>query len=333
MGPEDLHRILADLNLTFDDPRLIVGATDDAGVYAINDDTWLVQTVDFFTPIVDDAYSYGQVAAANSLSDVFAMGGTPITAMALAAFPVEDLPASILHDIMQGGLDKVREAGAVLIGGHTIDDPIPKYGLAVTGVVPAHQIWTKEGAKPGDVLYLTKPIGTGILAKATKDGLIDADVERSMVAWMAQLNQAAAQAVRAVSGIRSVTDITGFGLLGHGLEMAKASGVRLVIDASRVPVHPTTFAHAKDGEVPGGSWDNMRHVAGELDVVEPLTEGEIVVYADGVTSGGLLISCDRQRSAELEAQFAAEDVQFWQIGEVLAEGGHALTLIGRPQQH
>ncbi len=333
MGPEDLHRILAGLNLSFDEPRLIVGATDDAGVYAIDDDTWLVQTVDFFTPIVDDAYSYGQVAAANSLSDVFAMGARPITAMALAAFPIEDLPTSILHDIMQGGLDKVREAGAVLLGGHTIDDPIPKYGLSVTGVVPAHQIWTKEGAKPGDQLYLTKPIGTGILAKATKDGLIDAEVEQSMVAWMAQLNQGAARAARAVPEIRSVTDITGFGLLGHGLEMATASGVRLVIDAGRVPIHPTTFAHAKAGEVPGGSWDNMRHVAPELDVVETMTDGEIVVYADGVTSGGLLISCPRERSAELEAQFAAEDVQFWQIGEVMAEGGHRLTLTGRSEQN
>ncbi len=330
MGPEDLQGILSGLDLAFDDPRLIVGATDDAGVYAVSNDTWLVQTVDFFTPIVDDAYAYGQVAAANSLSDIFAMGGTPITAMALAAFPIEDLPVAILHDIMRGGLDKVREAGAVLVGGHTIDDPIPKYGLAVTGVVPAGQIWTKEGARPGDLLYLTKPIGTGILAKATKDGVIDHQVEASMVAWMAQLNRAAAQAVRSVGTIRSVTDVTGFGLLGHALEMARASGVTLEIEASRVPVHPTAFRQAKAGEVPGGTWDNVRYVEKDLDVVEALSESELAVYADGVTSGGLLISCRPELSAELESHFAAEDVQFWPIGRVVAESGHHLVLGGRP---
>ena len=240
MGPGDLTQVLAPLPATAD-PRLLVGREtfDDAGVFRIADDLALVQTVDFFAPIVDDPYTFGRVAAANALSDVYAMGGTPLTALNIAAFPTDQMPLSVLTDVLRGGHDAVHEAGAIIVGGHTIVDAELKYGLAVTGRVDPRAILTNAGARPGDRLVLTKPLGNGIVATAIKRGLLDPDAsaiaEREMVHYMVQLNREAAAAAVDL-GVRCATDITGFGLLGHASHIARASGVTLRIRVSAVPI-------------------------------------------------------------------------------------------------
>lgn len=291
----------------------------------------MVQTVDFFTPVVDRPYDFGQVAAANSLSDIYAMGGRPLTALNLAAFPVEELDGEILMEILRGGADKVKEAGAVIVGGHTIDDDVPKYGLAVTGIVRPGAHWTKGGARPGDVLYLTKPIGTGILVKATKDGLIQKAVEDALIGWMSLLNRGAAQAMADLAGIHAVTDVTGFGLLGHGLEMAVASSATLVFDAHKTPIlHPSVLEHVRQGTLPGAARDNLAHVRGDLLVGAGVPEEMLLIHADPVTSGGLLVSVAGQDQAALERAFQNSEVSFWEIGRVEAFAGKHLRLEGGP---
>ncbi len=240
MGPGDLTQVLASLPAT-SDPRLLVGREtfDDAGVFRLADDLALVQTVDFFAPIVDDPYSFGRVAAANALSDVYAMGGTPLTALNIAAFPTDQMPLSILTDVLRGGHDAVHEAGAVVVGGHTIIDVELKFGLAVTGRVDPRVMLTNAGARPGDRLVLTKPIGTGIVATAIKRGALEGAAlnaaEREMIETMVRLNRDAASAAVAV-GVRCATDVTGFGLLGHASHIARASHVSLHIQSSAVPL-------------------------------------------------------------------------------------------------
>ncbi|MBI2265203.1 MAG: selenide, water dikinase SelD, partial [Armatimonadetes bacterium] len=236
MGLADLSRVLESLPFA-PDPRVVVGLHpgDDAGVFQLTPDLLIVQTVDFFPPVLDDPYGYGQVAAANSLSDVYAMGGTPVTALNIVAFPIKDLGISVLTEILRGGSDKVTEAGAALLGGHTVTDKEPKYGLAVTGVVEKHRLVTNAGASPGDLLILTKPIGTGIATTAIKQQLATDDLIGRVTEIMASLNKAAA-VLMADWQVRACTDITGFGLLGHALEMAQASNVTLEIDAASVPL-------------------------------------------------------------------------------------------------
>lgn len=278
-------------------------APDDAGVYRLSDDVALVQTVDFFTPIVDDPYAFGQIAAANALSDVYAMGGRPLTALNIVGFPISKLPAQVLADILRGGADKVREAGAVIVGGHSVDDAEPKYGLAVLGIVHPARLLTKGGARPSDVLVLTKPIGIGVVTTAIKRGLASREVAEEAVGVMSRLNNVTDVLHKA--GVRGATDITGFGLLGHALEMAREGGVALRIRAGHVPVLPAALSYAEQDVFPGGSRANRRHVEPWVSFDDAVPERDRMILCDAVTSGGLLIACPRDRVDRLLEDLAA----------------------------
>jgi len=271
---------------------------DDAGVYRINDEMALIQTLDFFTPVVDDPYIYGQIAAANSLSDVYAMGGRPLTAMNIICFPTAILDLSVLAEILKGGADKVREAGAVLVGGHSVEDNEPKYGLAVTGIVHPERVLTNAGARPGDALVLTKPLGIGILTTAIKGELASSEEIAMAVEVMGALNKEAAE-VMAEVGVNSCTDITGFGLLGHASEMAGASGVSMTLFASRVPVLKPAYGYVAMGIVPAGTRGNLKYVTRFVDFEPEVTDSDRLILADAITSGGLLISVPQDRCGML----------------------------------
>jgi selenide,water dikinase len=272
-------------------PDLLVGleAPDDAGVYRLTPELALIQTVDFFTPIVNDPYEYGAIAAANALSDVYAMGGRPLTALNIACFPLKTTPADTLKAILRGGLDKVHEAGALLVGGHSVEDPELKYGLAVTGVVHPEHILTKGGALPGDRLILTKPLGTGIIATALKGRLASPAAEAAMIKVMRELNRAAAEALSGLE-VHAVTDITGFGLLGHALELAGASRVELTLKAGAVPVLSFAREYAALGLVPAGSHANRRFCEKHLFVDPRVGQIDVDLLSDAQTSGGLFIA-------------------------------------------
>jgi len=272
-------------------PDLLVGLeqADDAGVYRLSPELALIQTVDFFTPIVNDPYKFGQIAAANALSDVYAMGGRPLTALNIACFPLRTTPPEVLKDILRGGMDKVHEAGALLVGGHSVEDPELKYGLAVTGVVHPDKVFTKAGAQVGDVLILTKPLGTGIIATALKGRLASKEAEAAAIEVMSRLNRAAAEALERLL-VHAVTDITGFGLLGHGMEMAAASKVELTIYASRAPVLSWAREYAAMGLIPGGSKANLRFCEKHLHVDPGVSPVDVDLLSDAQTSGGLLIA-------------------------------------------
>ncbi len=302
------------------DPNLIVGASgyDDAGVYRLNDDSALIQTVDFFTPIVDDPYNFGQIAAANSLSDVYAMGGRPILAMNIVCFPINDLDKEILKEILAGGLDKIREAGALLVGGHSVEDAETKYGLSVTGVVHPDQVMLNSGARPGDRLLLTKPIGTGILSTAIKGGLADEELEKEITACMACLNKAGGEAM--VGLAHGATDITGFGLLGHAQEMASASKVAIHLDLAAIPLLPQTVDFANMGIIPEGGHKNLNFYRKCLK--SSLAQGDAMelILADPQTSGGLLIAASEENIREIQHKIAASGYPYGTaiIGEVVA---------------
>ena len=289
MGPGDLSAALAPLPRE-SDPRVLVGREtfDDAGVFRLSDDLALVQTVDFFAPIVDDPYRFGRVAAANALSDVYAMGGTPLTAMNVVAFPEGTLPLSVLTEILRGGQDAVHEAGARLVGGHTVTDPELKYGLSVTGTVHPDRVLSNAGARAGDLLVLTKPIGTGILATAGKRGLLAAEHAERLYETMAALNAAASAAAVAV-GARCATDVTGFGLLGHARHIARASEVRLVINVDSVPVLPGAREALAAGCATGGAQRNDAWVADDVDWADVGPDARALL-TDPQTSGGLLVA-------------------------------------------
>jgi selenide,water dikinase len=296
----DLAQVLRQLPAQ-DDPDLLAGdnPADDAAVYRLTPDVAVVQSVDFFTPVVDDPYEFGRIAAANSLSDIYAVGGTPRIALNIAAFPVKTLPLEILGDILRGGADVAREAGVTIIGGHTIDDDEPKYGLAVTGTVDPARMITPRGAGPGDVLVLTKPIGTGTISTAIKSGLARAEDVWHAARWMETLNSAASDAMRKVA-VTAATDVTGFGLLGHLTDMCRASGVSATVYADRVPFLPFALEYIRSGSVPGGTVTN-------LEAVEPaarwrdVPEDMRLLLADPQTSGGLLISVPPDRVASFKA--------------------------------
>jgi selenide,water dikinase len=322
LGPGDLTNALAALPRA-PDPRLLVGLDtfDDAGVFAVSDDLALVQTVDFFAPIVDDPYSFGQIAAANALSDVYAMGGEPLTALNIVGFPTDRLPMEVLAEILRGADEKIREAGAVVVGGHSVIDEEVKFGLAVTGRVDPRAMFTNAAAKPGDRLILTKPIGTGLLATAAKRGDLGASDERLLIDTMATLNRRASRAARDV-GVRCATDITGFGLLGHASHIARASGATLVVRAAAVPVLPGARDAAAHGVRTGGGQRNREYL-------EPLVDwghtGEVdrELLVDPQTSGGLLVSLPASRVAEyLSAVPGAVE-----IGQVVAPRNHALAVV------
>jgi selenide,water dikinase len=272
-------------------PNVLVGVTtsDDAGVYRLTSDLALVQTVDFFTPIVDDPYDFGRIAAANALSDVYAMGGTPITALNIAAFPIDDLDATILRRILEGGAAVAAEAGVAIIGGHTIKDDEPKYGLAVTGTIHPDRIVTNAGALPGDVVVLTKPLGTGILTTARKRDAIDDAALGPAILEMTRLNAAARDAMLA-HGAHAATDITGFGLVGHAVEMARASHVGIEIDAAQVPLLPGVIALIERDIIPGGTEENLVHHSSFTSYADYVVEPLRIALSDAMTSGGLLIA-------------------------------------------
>ncbi len=273
---------------------------DDAGVYRLTDDLAIVQTVDFFTPIVDDPYTFGQIAAANALSDVYAMGGRPLTAMNIVCFPSRDMDIEVLREILRGGIDKLREAGAVLVGGHSVDDTELKYGLAVTGTVHPGKVLTKAGARPGDALILTKPIGTGIINTAVKGGLADEEAAGAAARSMAALNKAAAGVMLEV-GANACTDITGFGLLGHACEMVQGSPVGLRVRSAAVPLLPRTLEMVRMGMVPGGTRRNREFRAGMVDAAG-VDEMVLDILFDPQTSGGLLMAVDAGRAGAMLAR-------------------------------
>ncbi len=279
------------------DDRLIVGAEtcDDAGVYRLNDDTAIIQTLDFFTPIVDDPYNFGQITAANALSDVYAMGGTPLLAMNILACPIATMEAAVIRKVIQGGLSKVEEAGALLVGGHSIEDNELKYGLSVTGLVHPEQVLLNSGAKPGDRLILTKPLGTGILSTAIKANLADTKVEQQITHIMATLNRIPADAMRAVQdsgySVHACTDITGFGLLGHLHEMAAASKVNVELSRKNTPLISGCIDFINMGIIPKGAYTNRSFYSRFLHTSTNGNDDSMeIAISDPQTSGGLLIA-------------------------------------------
>jgi selenide, water dikinase len=301
------------------DPNLIVGLerADDAGVYRLTDDVAIVQTVDFFTPIVDDPYAFGQIAVANALSDVYAMGGKPLTAMNIVCFPSKTLDISVLKEILRGGLDKLHEAGVVLVGGHSVDDPELKYGLSVTGTVHPKKVLTKGGAKPGDQLILTKPIGTGIINTAVKGRMAGEQVIEKVVQSMAALNKPACEAMLDI-GVNACTDITGFGLLGHACEMIEDSEIGFKIRSVSVPVFAETMALARMGMVPAGTYRNKEF---RSKMVDAAGIGDVMldILFDPQTSGGLFISVGPDKAGLLLAKLKEAGVTDAAIiGEVVS---------------
>ncbi|MGH9460438.1 MAG: selenide, water dikinase SelD [Vicinamibacteria bacterium] len=306
LSPQDLERVLKALPGPTD-PNVLVDArtADDAAVYRLNGELAIVQSVDFFTPIVDDPSDFGAISAANSLSDLYAMGARPLFALNIAGFPANRLPIEVLERILLGAVDVAREAGVSIIGGHTIEDAEPKFGLAVTGLVHPERILTNAGAQAGDILILTKPIGTGILATAAKKGLTDAETSRRLVAVMRRLNKEASEAAVEV-GVHAVTDVTGFGLLGHLREMAVASGLDAVLEAAAVPI----LDGARDlAELaPGGTLNNLKHASTFVDWDDDIARSDRLLLADAQTSGGLLIAVGRDRATQLLAALAERGV-------------------------
>ncbi len=308
---------------THTDPRLLVGreSFDDAGVFLVRDDLALVQTVDFFAPIVDDPYEFGQIAAANALSDVYAMGGEPLTALAIVGFPVDKLPMSVLTDILRGGQDKVREAGAVLVGGHSIIDEELKFGLSVTGQADPRKLLTNASALPGDVLVLTKPLGTGLLATAGKRGMLAAFGRDALHASMRALNATASRAALA-HDVRCATDITGFGLLGHATHIARASGVTLRFTSAALPELPGARALWDAGIRTGGAERNEAFVA-PLAELTNARAADIALALDPQTSGGLLLAVPPSRVAGYLSAVAGSVV----VGQV-ERRGNAFVVLG-----
>lgn len=327
MGPEDLRHALAALPHGTKPRDLLVGPEtwDDAGVYRLAPNLALVQTVDFITPIVDDPRDFGAIAAANALSDVYAMGGTPTLALSIVCFPSETADPRILRDMLRGGAAKLREAGVTLLGGHSVRDREMKFGFAVTGRVHPGRIVTNAGARAGDVLVLTKPIGTGILATALKRGRLDAPGVRRLTRQMAALNGPAARAMRA-AGVRAATDISGFGLLGHALNIARGSRKTLRIQGASVPLLPGVLELAEEGVFPGGLETNLRYVEPAVAWVDDVPLARRRALADPQTSGGLLLAVPPRRVRALLGRLAKARVAGSVIGEVRARGRRAIEV-------
>jgi selenide,water dikinase len=293
----------------FNHPDMLVGVetSDDAGVYRLRPDLAIVNTVDFFTPIVDDPYVFGQISAANSLSDVYAMGGDPKTCMNIVCFPRGKMDIEILGQILKGGADKVKESGAVVVGGHSIIDEEIKFGMAVTGVIHPDKIFRNVGVQEGDVLILTKPLGTGIITTALKKGKASEESVNAAVRSMTTLNAAASQVARK-HPVHACSDITGFGILGHALEMASGSGVTLVIDSAKLPVLPSARRLAEKGYVTGGCKRNKEYLDEKITIDKSIREGLVQVALDPQTSGGLLIAVAKRHAARLLEELHAAGV-------------------------
>ena len=303
------------------DPRVLVGAetSDDAAVVQLTEELGLVLTVDYFPPIVDDPYAFGQIAAANSLSDVYAMGGEPLALLSIVGFPKDKLPFSILSEILRGGADKAHEAGVSVVGGHTIDDAEPKCGYAVVGTVHPKRIFKNVGARPGDRLLLTKPLGTGIISTAIKREKASREAIQAAVATMATLNRAGAEVVKEVGGVHAMTDVTGFGLLGHLREMTAGSKVRARVRARAVPLLPQVRELALQGLIPGGTGRNYASLQASVRWAPELAEVDRLILSDAQTSGGLLIAVAPERADHLLRTLLARGVPASAIGEVVDE--------------
>ncbi len=291
---------------------------DDAAVYALSPTEAVVETVDFFTPVVDDPYWFGRIAAANALSDIWAMGARPLFALNLVGFPVGKLPLDTLSEILRGGADAAAEAGAPILGGHSIDDPEPKYGLAVTGVVDPRKVLRNGGAAPGDRLLLTKPLGSGIATTAIKRGIASPDLVERVTGLMARLNRAAGEILAASGAVRALTDVTGFGLLGHALEMARGSKAALRIEAARVPVLEGVRPLAEKDVLPGGSRANLDWVRPHVRFGAAVDAVQQRILADAQTNGGLLAAVAPERAEGLLALLRDAGVEAAHIGEVVA---------------
>jgi selenide,water dikinase len=328
MAPGDLQEVLAGLRqptgvLAETERNLLVGlgSADDAAVYRLAADLAIVETVDFFPPVVDDPWTWGAVAAVNAMSDVYAMGGEVLFALAVAGFP-RDFDKKVIAEVFRGGAEKVAEAGGVIAGGHTVVDPEPKYGLCVTGRVHPDRLFIKGGLRPGDRLFLSKPLGTGVITTAAKNDQAPADVLEGAIGSMLRLNRLAAR-LAGQFGAAGATDITGFGLLGHAAEMITASGAGLAIAAGSLPLLPGALALAEAGQFSGGMKRNRRHldaVFGDGLQIDPAVPGPLVsMLSEAETSGGLLFSIARERAAGVLDAFAAAGESCWEIGEVLSE--------------
>lgn len=320
MGPEALAQVLSPLNGLFSgesQPSLLVGLgiADDAAVFRVNARTAVVATLDFFAPLVDDPYTYGAIAAANAMSDVYAMGGEVALALNIAAFPREMAPETVT-EILRGGAEKVAEAGGVVAGGHTIWDEEPKYGLSVLGLVHPARILSKAGLRPGDRLYLTKPLGTGTILSAARGGLAEPAWVDGAVASMLRLNRHASHLARGAR-LRAATDVTGFGLLGHLWEMAKRSGVTAELDAGSIPLLPGARECLGRGARTGGGERNRDWVGGNVTFAPRLDRDLADALFDPQTSGGLLLACPSRRATALEAAFARDGEPLWRIGRVM----------------
>jgi len=296
-----------------------LGSLDDAGVFKLRDDLAIIQTLDFFTPIVDDPYAFGQIAAANALSDIYAMGGVPLTAMNIICFPIKNMDISVLHEILAGGLDKIKEAGAFLVGGHSITDQELKYGLSITGTIHPEEILTNKGARAGDRLILTKPIGTGIVNTAVKGNLAGREIIDHVTALMSSLNRPAAEEIKDFD-VSACTDVTGFGLFGHVCEMIEKEPVGVKIFVDKVPLIPDVIKFAKMGIVPGGAHSNRTFRHGHLvnpDGIDPVLMN---IMFDPQTSGGLLIAVNQEQAPELLKRLREKGAEMASvIGEFVPE--------------
>ena len=313
-----MDRILAGLPAV-SDANVLVGfsTADDAGVYKLSPECALVQTVDFFTPIVDEPRLYGAIAAANALSDVYAMGGRPLTALSILAYPAGG-ELDVLEEIVRGGAEKMREAECVLLGGHSVADPEMKFGYAVTGLVHPERVLTNAGARPGDALVLTKRIGTGVIATALKRGTAEAAHVEASIASMLELNRKACEAMLELAP-HACTDITGFGLIGHARELARASGVTLEIEAARVEFLPGAVEYSRQGALPGGLKNNREYAACAVEMAAALPAGVEDLLYDPQTSGGLLIALAEEQAARLEIG--------WRIGRVLPRAERPIRIV------
>lgn len=326
MGPGTLEELLKDFIFPAD-KRLLVGldTRDDAAVYKINEETAIIQTLDFFTPMVDDPYVFGQIAATNAINDVYCMGGTPLLALNIVCYPdCGELEA--LKLILAGGLDKVKEAGALLVGGHTVDDNEPKYGLSVCGLVHPDKIITNSGARAGDILLLTKPLGNGVIATAIKAQLASEKAYQEAVDWMSGLNNKACTAMQKI-GVNAATDVTGFGFLGHLFEIAEASDVAAEIFAEQVPFMEGTLEYASMGLVPGGAYKNREYLSGKVDFAPEVDPHRRDLLFSPETAGGLLISVNRDKAAQLMEALQQEGCFYSQVGQIKQKGFQPIRVL------
>ena len=328
LRPQLLEEVLKKMPVP-NDPNILVGTdtSDDAAVYKLDNKFSIVQTVDFFTPVVDDPFQFGAIAAANSLSDIYAMGGKPLFALNIVGFPSNRLPLEVLEKILNGAQSKVSEAGISIIGGHTVDDTEPKYGLAVTGIIENNKIIKNNNAQPGDMLILTKPIGTGILSTALKKGMLNKSDEKTLIETMAELNKSAAEAMQIVR-VNACTDITGFGLLGHLLEMMNASNTSAVIEFNKIEFLINTFELAMTGNIPGGTKDNFAFTNPYVKYDERISEIKKLMLNDAQTSGGLLISVPESKAQQLQNLLTEKKISsFFTIGKVILPENFRIKII------